>query len=532
MSARAGDNARGRDVSPSASSPRPRPTARARSLDSSDRRSVDAHARTSLSRGRVDSDTLLSADSRPLTLFDEISADLASSGSDELADNPVQRVDSSPSAQPSAGLEASRSADGPPSEGRTRSRSASVGAEIRVNNTHQQAEIIPAAGAQATQRVSLVASPRWVEHTPRPAITRVGSGAQAVFNPGFVAQRSPVQTPFAIATDQPAVSPPVPTQGLTAGQQAAGASNPQAHKHGNVSRPAATSAETSAQTTPPLGSVAPRSHTDMVGSDASRSPTDAIQTHTRNPRAPVTGRHGVTSDAQETARTDNAPATENARTDTTRGGENENRSALPVANNPSSDTASDVHSAAVSTLARAGVEIPPAAPGLGTLAANSPLRDASSQQAAPLPPFGELSVSSSDRSDVAAPHTSSSRSAMAALSAQTAAPTSEAVAHSNQATLAPAVMSRTEVHHADDTLAPAAQLADPLNPSADGMDADGLAAGVDITSGTADAVVSMAGASVTAGEDSACELGSDAVVDQPSVATLAPRRCPSGHHRG
>ena len=93
-------------------------------------------------------------------------------------------------------------------------------------------------------------------------------------------------------------------------------------------------------------------------------------------------------------------------------------------------------------------------------------------------------------------------------------------------------MSRTEVHHADDTLAPAAQLADPLNPSADGMDADGLAAGVDITSGTADAVVSMAGASVAAGEDSACELGSDAVVDQPSVATLAPRRCPSGHHRG
>ena len=136
-----------------------------------------------------------------------------------IADNPVQRVDSGPSAQPSTGLEASRSADGPPSERRTRSRSASVGADIRVNNTHQQAEIIPAADAQATQlRASLVASPRWVEPTPRPAITRVGSGAQAVFNPGFVAPRSPVQTPFAIATDQPAVSRPVPTQGLTAGQ--------------------------------------------------------------------------------------------------------------------------------------------------------------------------------------------------------------------------------------------------------------------------------------------------------------------------
>ena len=294
MSARAGDSARGRDVSPSASSPRP--TARARSLDSSDRRSVDAHVRTSLSRGRVDSDTLLSAASRPLTLFDEISADLASSGSDENADNPAQRVDSSPSATPSAGLEASRSADGPPSERRTRSRSASVGADIRVNTSHQRAEI-PAEDAQATQlHASLAASPRRVEPTPRPAITRMGSGAQAVFNPGFVAPRSPVQTPFAIATDQPAVSPPVPTQGLTAGQQAAGASNQQAHKHGNVSRPAATSAETSAQTTPPLGSVAPRSPTGMVGSDASRSPTDANQTHPRNPSATVTGRDGVTSD--------------------------------------------------------------------------------------------------------------------------------------------------------------------------------------------------------------------------------------------
>ena len=112
---------------------------------------------------------------------------------------------------------------------------------------------------------------------------------------------------------------------------------------------------------------------------------------------------------------------------------------------------------------------------------------------------------------------------MAALSAKTAAPPSEAVAHSNQATPTPAVVSRTEVQHADDAVAPAAQPADPPNPSADAMDAGGLTAGVDVTSGTADAVVSMAGASVAAGEDSACELGSDAVVGQPRVAMLSRR---------
>ena len=293
MSARAGEKDRGRDVSATASSPRP--TARARSLDSSDRRSVDAHARTSLSRGRVDSDTLLSADSLPLTLFDEISAALASSGSDETADNPAQRVDSSPTATPPAGLEASGSAEGPPSERRTRSRSASVGADT----THQRAEITTD-DAQSTHqiRASLAASSRWVEPTPRPASTRMEPGAQAVSNPGFAAPRSPVQTPVALAahealdaTDQPAVravSPAVPTQGLTADQQAASALDQHANKHGTASHPAATSVDENAQTTHFLGSVAPRSPQGVVGSVASRSPTDEIKSRPHSPRAQVT----------------------------------------------------------------------------------------------------------------------------------------------------------------------------------------------------------------------------------------------------